>query len=344
MRFLKNLLCIVVIAMSFFSEKGYTYEKKSSKGVRPPHFEIQIGSEWTRTFSVYSGLDLRSVQREIPLQNGDRSINSFLSPEENLILSTVLVESGSGFYLGKHKGVHVIATNKHVLSGSCYSPQDFTQSESVLIKMSALNIEFDCVCIIGSWSDVDLTLIAVAPRKKSDEQVLQHIGLRFSAYPAELNEGLITAGHGIKNGSVLTHDISKNCRVFSDTEWVKYLRDPDTHSPSNGKVWSIAHGCNISHGDSGSALVSLETGRVLGMNWTVGNLPRSQDIYEDSFLENMDILDSRIWTDLNYGASSCSIIKILKAFIGNGYSGKTLSLDERQLSFEIIKSIIQDAS
>jgi len=60
----------------------------------------------------------------------------------------------------------------------------------------------------------------------------------------------------------LIEEDSFECQVFSrDT---RLLKDPDTLNPIKYEVQSFLHGCDVSHGDSGSHILDRDSLEVVG--------------------------------------------------------------------------------
>ncbi len=258
--------------------------------------EYQIGDEWGKKI-----VTLDSLQNESQVfQKAARRTARFGN----------FSGSGTAFYLGKFNGKHVIASNYHVIedaSGCRGSSANFTM----------LKKTFKCKEFIGSWSDVDFAL-ATIDVSEADEAELEDLGQNM-AFNSEIYAGqeLLTIGHGYanNNGQRLVANQDSDCIVFSQGDDVRYLADPDDKNPADYKVWSFANGCDISHGDSGSAMVDRNTGDILGIIWT-GRIPKHSKVQSSAYLQQMLTANSEeIWQELSYAAPSFAIKEILQEYI-----------------------------
>lgn len=99
---------------------------------------------------------------------------------------------------------------------------------------------------------------------------------------------------------------------------IVFLADPDDINPLDYSVWSFAHGCDISHGDSGSATVDRETGEVVGILWT-GRIPKSPIVQNSTNLTEIYKSSSQeIWEELSYAAPSVKIYELLASALKEG--------------------------
>lgn len=258
--------------------------------------EYQIGDEWGKKIVTQDSLQNESeVFKKSALRTA--KFGNFSG-------------SGTAFYIGKFNGKHVIASNYHVIedASSCRG----SRAEFTMLKKS-----FKCKEFIGSWSDVDFALatIDVAPE---DEAVLEGIGQNL-AFEVELYPGqeLLTIGHGYANNysQRMVANQDSDCIVFSQGDDVRYLADPDDKNPADYSVWSFANGCDISHGDSGSAMVDRNTGDIVGIIWT-GRIPKNPKVQNSAYLRQMlETNSEEIWQELSYAAPSFAIKEILQEYI-----------------------------
>ena len=103
-------------------------------------------------------------------------------------------------------------------------------------------------------------------------------------------------------------------------------------NPADYKAWSFAVGCDASHGDSGSAMVDRESGKVVGIIWT-GKFPKVENVQHSDYLNKMLASNSaEIWQELNYAVPSMKIQMIIQATILNE------KLDSK------VKTILQEVS
>ena len=210
-------------------------------------------------------------------------------------LNTAQVAGGTGFYLGKFNGFHVVATNHHVCETGA-------QCLDGPLKFALLGKTYKLTKWIGTFKDIDLTLMAFeAP--VADEIALEKIARNF-AFQTHLYPGqkLLTIGFGVAGNPTraLVFNQDDDCQVMSGANEYRQLKDPDEMNPMPDAVWSFASGCDVSHGDSGSAMVDRNTGELIGILWT-GRTPKNEKFQNSKFLS--DLLThptADIWTELTY--------------------------------------------
>src|SRR5262245_45287287 len=78
--------------------------------------------------------------------------------------ATARVGGGTGFYLGKCFGFHVVATNHHV----CPAAFQCLNQNARFVHLG--NRGFKITKYFGTWSDVDLTLLGVEVTSEEDAQ------------------------------------------------------------------------------------------------------------------------------------------------------------------------------
>ena len=79
------------------------------------------------------------------------------------------------------------------------------------------------------------------------------------------------------------------------------MADPDELNPGSYKAWSFSHTCDISHGDSGSAMVDRNTGKPVGIVWT-GRVPKNARGQNSAYLAEVLATDhAAVWAEMNYG-------------------------------------------
>lgn len=230
---------------------------------------------------------------------------------ERAAKATARYGGATAFYLGFFNGHHLMATNHHVAEGmGCGARADFP----------LLGKSFPCERIYGDWKEIDLAVfsIRVAP---GDEAALSGVGGNF-AFDAAIYPGqrLLTIGFGVAGnpGRVMMASRDSDCRTFSGRGDFRKMADPDDFNPGPDKVWSFANGCDISHGDSGSAYVDLETGEVVGIVWT-GRIPKSPQVGSSRYLAEMQRAQgAEIWTELSYTVPAARIRDGLEASLASG--------------------------
>ncbi len=217
---------------------------------------------------------------------------------------------GTAFYLGKFNGEHVVATNYHVFENGNGTICANSYSEALFLD-NGRPLTLKCKESLGLWSDVDFALftVTVDPTK---EHLLTGIGrnLAFNK-PVYAGQKLLTVGFGVAENPSRTMMANQDeeCVVFSND--VRFMADPDELNPGTYSVWSFANGCDISHGDSGSAMFDRETGDIVGIIWT-GRIPKNMKVRQTSYLTQIYNTQSEdIWKELSYAAPSTHIGTIL---------------------------------
>lgn len=272
----------------------------------------QIGSEWGK--------------KEITLKNLKKYPQHF----RNAARATVRVSGGTGFYLGKFQGKHLLASNHHVLPNaqSCLGKD---------VHFKILNKKYKCTKYFGHWTNIDFSLFSIDVEDEEDEIILEQNKLEFN-FDQELrqNQELLTIGFGIANNPLrrLVGDTSKDCKVFSKLGEYKFMSDPDAYNPGSYKAWSFALGCDVSHGDSGSAIVDRNSGKVVGIIWT-GRIPKSSKVQSSKYLDNLLKTDSsEIWTELNYAVPAEKI----KEFLLEQVALNSFSKEDEEVLLQFLES------
>lgn len=251
--------------------------------------DYRLGSEWGK--------------RKIT----DKSVlNETASFQRAALATTYLPVGGTGFYLGKFAGKHVVATNHHVCPSerSCLGDQaDFR-----LLKK-----KFKITKFYITLPNVDLTLLSIDV-PAADEAVMSKVAKNF-AFNKHIQKGtnLITVGFGVA-GNRFNNVMGNNdsdCKVFSQNAEYKLLADPDELNPASYKAWSFSHGCDVSHGDSGSAIVERDSSDVIGIVWT-GKIPKEEVAQNSKILAEMLKTSSPlIWKELSYAVPAVKIKEFL---------------------------------
>lgn len=259
----------------------------------------QIGETWGKERVTFDKLAMGSeVYRKSALQTF-KVYNNFS-------------HRGTAFYLGVYNGEHVVATNFHVLEngrGGTICSNSYVEG---LFLDHGKPITMKCKEALGMWSDVDFALFTI---KVTPEQatLLDGIGQNL-AFHRGVTAGLelLTVGFGVANNPSYTMMANQDAECLAFSDEVRYMADPDDLNPGDYKVWSFSNGCDISHGDSGSAMFDRNTGEVLGIIWT-GRIPKSSKVRDNSYLEEILKTQSEdIWKELSYAAPSTHIYKVLE--------------------------------
>ncbi len=234
------------------------------------------------------------------------------SPQLRMIATaTGMLNGATSFYIGDYEGYHVVASNNHVCPTSCLGKS---------VRFPILNFSAKVIKFFGTWTDIDMSLMAI---ELTDEQAA---ALKPFARPFDFNraietgEELITVGFGRgdnPNGYLVANEDS-DCKVFSGKDEFRFMRDPDELNPGRYEVWSFANGCDVSHGDSGSAMVDRQSGNVIGIVWT-GRIPKSEKVQHSDYLDNMLATHSEeIWKELTYAVPAAKIREFLRVVLTGG--------------------------
>lgn len=258
----------------------------------------QIGEEWGKK----------------PVSQIDLDSDAFF---KRMALATAHIRSGgTGFFIGKYNGRYVMATNHHVC------PSKFECSSEGLVRFPQLkNAKFNQVEFYGSWPEIDLSLFAISV---ADEQVaaeLRQVASPFS-FDEELKHGqrLVTIGFGVANNPQrqMVANRDADCVVFSADGEYRLMADPDDLNPGPYKAWSFANGCDVSHGDSGSAMMDRDTGRVIGIIWT-GRIPKDPKVQSAQYLQDlMQNPTEDVWQQLSYGVPAVHMKPYLSDLLVKG--------------------------
>lgn len=255
--------------------------------------DYQIGSEWGK--------------RAVRTENLEGQSDSF----RRAALATARLGGGTSFYLGKFNGHHMMATNYHVLPKA-----ELCGSRTAVFPL--LNKRFACEKFYGNWPSIDLALFSIRVESTADEVVLSEVAGNFN-YNVSLYPGqeLITIGFGVFRNSerdLMAND-DRDCKVFSAKEDYRFIADPDRINPADYKAWSFATGCDVSHGDSGSAMVDRMTGEVVGIIWTTAT-NKDARIQDSSFLDEVLTRQSpEVWTQLSYAVPAPKMREFLKDYL-----------------------------
>lgn len=223
--------------------------------------------------------------------------------------ATAKVGGATGFVIGKFGNEWVLATNYHVCS-------EAWDCEGRRVTFTLGNLRVPIKKFLRSYTAIDLALLTLEVAPGSTEETYLKKYARNFAFNEEFQAGeeLVTVGYGTAGNPSqdLVGNWDSDCKIFSQSGDVRFMNDPDAFNPGSYSVWSIATGCDVSHGDSGSAMVSRSTGAVKGLIWT-GKFPKIENIKRSTYLD--EILKNNtqeIWTELNYMVPAQQILTVLK--------------------------------
>ncbi len=258
----------------------------------------------------------RNVTYRLGSEWGKRPVTEDSLAEESpafrrAALATARAGGATSFYLGKFAGKHVMATNHHVFPSA-------SRCIGGTIRFPLLNRAFQCSVFLGTWSDVDLSLFTIDVRKDADVLALAEVGANFDfSSPLRKGQELLTVGFGVADNPLrqLVGNSDSDCKVFSPDEAFRFMPDPDQLNPGTYNAWSFANGCDVSHGDSGSAMVDRTTGLPVGLIWT-GRIPKAARVQSSEFLNSLiNSQGPEVWEELSYGVPASKIKETLEGFL-----------------------------
>ncbi len=241
-----------------------------------------------------------------------------------MALATAKIRSGgTGFYLGNFEGIHLVATNHHVC------PSEWRCGSGNTVIFPQLNVRVRINKFYGSWPEIDLAIFSVESTSITDLAALESVASPF-AFTKDLYRGqkLVTIGFGVANngGGALMANRDSDCVVFSGDAEYRVMSDPDELNPGTYDVWSFANGCDVSHGDSGSAMMDRESGQVIGLIWT-GRIPKSKKVQSSGYLNQLLAAPTEeVWQELSYGVPAVKIKPFLLSKIEAGEVARDLLL------------------
>ena len=256
--------------------------------------DYQIGPTWGKTIVTKDSLKLESPAFQRAAQ------------------ATARVRVGFGgttaFVIGEKNGQTILATNHHVI-------EDQSGCDSARISFEMLDIAgLRCDKVINTNTDLDLTIFTVSGLTEEHKTKLRPVAKSFQTGETKKGNKLLTIGYGVAGNSGQKNLMSgqdEDCKTFSPDGEIRFMADPDEFNPGPFKTWMFATGCDVSHGDSGSALVDRETGEVVGILST-GKIPKNQVVREASFLTTI-FNDSAedVWKELTYAVPASKILEIV---------------------------------
>ncbi|MCM2322340.1 MAG: serine protease [Oligoflexia bacterium] len=228
--------------------------------------------------------------------------------------ATARVGGGTGFYLGFFGGYHVVATNHHV----CPNVRSCVGSAAIF---PLLKLRFRITRSLGTWPQIDLSLLLIEVPKVEDARALGEVAANFDFdSPITAGQELLTIGFGSYDNqfSELRANQDQDCKVFSAENEFRLMADPDEINPGPYRAWSFANGCDVSHGDSGSAVVDRRTGRPIGILWT-GRIPKSSQVQSSAYLDRLlQSPTEETWTELSYSVPAVKAREVLELLMGEG--------------------------
>lgn len=284
---MKSFLPFIVVGLVCLSAcQGPVRPGVESVAVATVDREYQLGDEW----------DKRPIT--------GTSVKELLPALRRAAYATARAGMGTAWYLGKFNGHHLMVTNYHVFPSGC---------REQLLHFFLFDERVSCLNLFGTWKEIDLNIFSIDVPARFGP-ALTAAALKFAfredVYPGQL---LVTAGFGgAQNPRFgLMGDQGKDCKIISGRNVFRFLTDVDQENPGGYQAWSLAHGCETSHGDSGAALVDRNTGEVVGVTWT-GRTPKSSTVQSSAYLDALaNSPTEEVWTSLNYGVPAVKIFEIV---------------------------------
>lgn len=256
--------------------------------------DYQIGPDWGKTVVTAANLGSASPQ----FQRAARAT-------AKLAFS---MGGATGFALGEKDGVIRLATNHHVIGKAA-------DCRGVNISFPLLGISgLRCDTIVGTWTDIDLTVFTIKGYTEEQRTLILSVARDFS-YNAPLRKGekLMTIGFGVAGNSSqrsMMAEQSDDCKVYSQDDDTRFIADPDEINPGPYKTWTFSVGCDVSHGDSGSAMFDRQTGAVVGILST-GKIPKNKIVLSRQWLDDQYASDGEgVWKELTFAVPAVKINEI----------------------------------
>lgn len=265
----------------------------------------QAFAHYVQVGDSYSKFDYKDVYRSESNQHLD-----------NLIENTVLINSrrrggvsrGTGFYIGKHGGNHVFVTNAHVMSESECSEADVSFLVNGMVRRTAR-----CEKVLFSRFVKEKSDITVFTVKESMVSDMLGRGLEIDwDFKVEPGVKVAQAGFGLKTGSFHTSRLAElrlkrfNMEVSFDSDCVISSKKDTLYFLENLNAEGVfSTGCDMASGDSGSALMDRESGKVLGLVFATSDNKfwTSSEI----FWQIIGSDNKRLWQNGSYAISLASL-------------------------------------
>ena len=234
------------------------------------------------------------------------------------------ITNGTSFYVGKNtyksKTYYIMATNHHVACeippGVCrFKPIDTGTVYRAFLSFPLYEYDFNRMSFIGTWPEIEFALYVFElpntyseEKKRSIDANLSNSGLEFD-FTSDIYPGqeLVNVGYGEKfnpplntnpeRGESLTFGFDKDCKVFSPrNDFPARLLDPDDVLPEDYKIFSFAHGCDVSGGDSGGPVMDRKTGKIVGVVWSrapnTDSNTKSSEYIHTHYMNKKDAFDN----------------------------------------------------
>lgn len=301
--------------------------------------QFQLGDHWDK--KPITGKNIQKVPAAVANLARHTALIRYIKPSGNL-------EVGTAFFAGKFQGKFLFVTNHHVIDSQETCNKALIVFADGGSTISTRMLECDQLLLTLSQSQgSDVTLFTVKYNKvAADPASIKKFGLEpvieglsgleldFSN-TSEPRQQVAQAGFGLAGKTmstldILTGDWSPDCQVISTGRY----------APQD-KFGSLAISCDVSNGDSGSALIDLHSGKVVGLVWGSGSsaLSSVQDKRAIRSKELSSLINTpgspTIWNNLNYAIPAHLLKeKVLTAINepGSSISESTRSLIQEFLS------------
>lgn len=220
------------------------------------------------------------------------------------------------FYIGQRYGKQLAITNYHVcpiIENTIVGNRNRCDGQGVSFYYFRNQKGKYLKGVIKKVLKIDKSLdLAILEISFTDIQEFERMpkALKISNEKPYLGQELISIGYGLYNnefGVLMIEEDSFECQVFSKD--LRFIRDPDTVNPIDYMVNSFLHGCDVSHGDSGSPILDRNTLEVVGLLWS-GKYPKSNSISKDGFHQ---LPIEFLWKELNFASPSFLIKEVLNS-------------------------------
>jgi hypothetical protein len=256
--------------------------------------DYQIGSTWGK-----------SIIKQDSLENSSPAIRRAAK-------ATARVRLGFGgataFAIGQRGDQVLMATNHHVIGS-----EDQCQNAGISFEMLGIS-SLQCDRIIETSTDLDLTIFTISGTTAEQVSKIVSVAKSFNKDEPRKGRTLATIGYGVAGNPGqrnLMKGLDEDCKIFSPDGESRFMADPDEFNPGPHMTWMFAIGCDVSHGDSGSAIVDRESGDVIGIVST-GKIPKDVKVRESTYLSGIyDAASEDVWKELTYAVPASKIWELL---------------------------------
>ncbi|MEY4630099.1 MAG: Trypsin-like peptidase domain [Pseudomonadota bacterium] len=293
-------MVFALIALPFVAACGGEF--RESRSIRQIPSEIMSGMAGVLDYQIGPNWGKTVVTRE--------SLAKETPAFQRAAKATARVRLGFGgataFVIGEKNGETIMATNHHVI-------EDQSTCDGAKISFEMLDIrDLRCDQVVNTNTDLDLTIFTLKGVTAAQQAELRKVAKSFDDNETRKGMELLTIGYGVAGNDGQRNLMSgqdAECKTFSPDGEVRYMADPDQFNPGPYKTWMFATGCDVSHGDSGSALVDRKTGAVVGILST-GKIPKNKVVRDQSFLDRIFAdASEEVWQELTYAVPASKIVE-----------------------------------